>query len=232
MVLDPRKKQKKLERRKAKEKRRALAERGSRDIAERFERAEAAPILDCCVTRVIWEQGIGNLLLSRVLPKGGVAFAAFLVDTYCLGVKNVTYGISSRAEYDWRIRGRIYEGYEVLNLAPQYARKLVESAVEYAASLGIPPHGDYRVAKEIFGDIDAAACVETFEFGKDGKPYFIGGPHDSPAKCERIVAILRDRLGPEGFHFTFPIGASEALAGAARARIGVQDEQFDDEDPE
>src|SRR5262245_37596047 len=148
MTLDPRKRQKKLERRKAKEKKQALVERSSTSVVERLARAGSAPILDCCVNADIWDQGIGNVLVSRTLPKVGVAYVAFLVDMYCLGVKNVAIGIVSQAEYDWRIRGKICSADgDVLNLSPSAARKLVESAVEYAKGLGLAPHRDYRTGK-------------------------------------------------------------------------------------
>ena len=41
------------------------------------------------------------------------------------------------------------------------------------------------MAKLILGGIDSGACTEEYEYGKDGKPLFLAGPHDSPAKLRR-----------------------------------------------
>jgi hypothetical protein len=93
-----------------------------------------------------------------------------------------------------------------IQLKPECARKLVEGAVQYALDLGLPPHVDYRTAKLIFGDISSEACAEEYAFGKDGKPFFIAGPHDSPARCEQILRTLRNHCGLEGHHFLIPAG--------------------------
>ncbi len=227
MVLDPRKRQKKVEKRKAKEKtkRRELARRNPQGMAAQFERAaEVAPILHCCTISEIWDEGIGHVLVSRLLADGQVAFVAFLVDVYCLGVKNVVMGIAPRPRYEREMYGKLADQYRLIRMQPECARKLVESAVQYALDVGLPPHADYRKAKAIFGDIDASACTEEFAFGKDGKPYFFAGPHDSPARCRQIMSTLTERCGPNGFHFTMPVG------GPLPAGVRLVSEDADDDD--
>src|SRR5438128_915158 len=78
MTLDQRKRQKKVERRNRKQKeRKILAIRNHSDVADRIRRAAVAPVLHCCAGESIWEIGIGNVLFSRILPSGTVAFAVF-----------------------------------------------------------------------------------------------------------------------------------------------------------
>lgn len=206
MVLDPRKRQKKLARRKAKQRarRRELAPRDSGSLSFRLERAAAAPILHCCTTAEIWEEGMGQVLVSRQLHNGSVAFVLFLVDMYCLGVKDVMMHVSPRLRYDRELYGRLAGRYALTELRPECARKLVEGAVRYALDLGFPSHEDYRTARLIFGDIAAEDCTEEFVFGKDGKPRFIAGPYDSPARCQDIIRTLHSRCGPDGYHYLIP----------------------------
>lgn len=206
MALDPRKRQKKLERKKAKDRKRAVAERKSLDPLLRFERAAAAPVLDSCVFSMLWTQGMGQLLLSRELPSGGVAYAIFLLDTYCLGVKDVIFGVTNRPDYDWRIHSKLVQSGKLLKITPEHARKLVEDSVTYARNLGFAPPGDYERARLIFGDIDASLCSEPFEFGKNGKPLYISGPNDSQTKRERIISTLTARVGPGKFHMVLSAG--------------------------
>jgi hypothetical protein len=122
---------------------------------------------------------------------------------YCLGVKNAMWGIRARGEIDSLVE-KLSCGHNTSKLTPESARRLIEGAVEYARNLGFAPHADYERAKLIFGDIDAAACSQTFEYGKDGKPYFIAGPNDDPLRCRQIVNSLSSRLGPQGHHFFMP----------------------------
>ncbi len=87
MPVNPRKRQKELERRKAKQKaeRRNLARRESRSLALRMQDLSAAPVLHSFMMPDVWLSGIGTVLLSRQSANGQVAFASFLVDVYCLG---------------------------------------------------------------------------------------------------------------------------------------------------
>ncbi len=224
MAKDPRQRQKKLERRKAREKakKKSLAQRNPRDVVSRIERAAAAPILHCCTCDVLWEQGIANVLVSRVLASGNVAFVAFLLDVYCLGVKNVIFDVMPRSRYDWQVYGKLLGDYNIIQLTPEAARKLIEGGVEYARNLGLPPHSDYHKAKVIFGDVDASECEDEFVYGKDGKPYFIAGPHDSASRCSRIISTLTDHCGPDGFHYLMPIGTE--FSPATEDRLFALDE--------
>lgn len=213
MAMDPRKRQKKLERRKAKQRaeRREWARRQSEGISARLLRASSAPILHCCVPASIWDNGIGNVLISRQLPNGDVAVAVFLVDTYCLGVKNAFAKILPRGRYEHELYAKLVRKEALAPVKPEYARKLVESAVEYALDLGLSPHPDYRVAKLIFGDISAEACPEEFVFGKGGKPLFIAGPHDDGARCHYILRTLEEHCGPDGYHYLLPLEGTELV---------------------
>ncbi|MGH8525045.1 MAG: hypothetical protein ACREXY_12790 [Gammaproteobacteria bacterium] len=164
--------------------------------------ASRAPVVDVLAPCNLFELGMGHVWFSRRLPDGRYAMAGFLVDTFCLGVKNAFYNIMETRQYREaleRIFGSTQEGHEQQH--PAYARKLVEGAVAYARDLGFDPHFDYRIAKAIFGDVDAAACPVKFVFGQDDKPFYVSGPHDSPSMQRRIVTQLERRCGTDGFHF-------------------------------
>jgi hypothetical protein len=206
MAIDPRKRQKQQERRAAKRqaKHRSLAKEKNVSLAQRLGDAANYPILHCWATTDVWTEGLGWVCLSRQLPNGLVGFAVFLVDRYCLGVKNALADVTSRSRYESEIARKMRSEFTSKELQPAAARKLVESAVEYARSLGFPPHADYHKAKLIFGDIDASECTEDFEFGKDGKPLFIAGPNDSPERCRQIMKALTQSCGPGGFDYVIP----------------------------
>jgi hypothetical protein len=139
-----------------------------------------------------------------------VAAAVFLVDCYCLGVKDAFARILSRFEYESDLYRTTYE-MGVRSITPASACKLVEDAVEYARGLGFPPHPDYRKAKPIFGDIDPSASSEEFEFGHSGKPFFVAGPNDDRQRCRAIIATLENNCGPGGYHFLLPADIEDGL---------------------
>lgn len=211
MALDARRRQKKKERRHAKQKakKKALARRSAESLAVRIEWAAGAPLLHCCANESLWDQGMGSVLLSRELSGRRVAFGAFLIDAYCLGVKDAWSDILPRSEYEERVYGPIFEEHGLVETTPEFARKVVEGAVDYAWGLGFPPHPDYRVAEGIFGLIDAEACTEEFTYGKNGRPFFFAGPNDRPWRCREILAKLTETCGADGFDFVMPFASSD-----------------------
>jgi hypothetical protein len=208
MPTDPRKRQRKLERRsgKRKEKQHVVAREQAGGLAQRLTAAVKYPVLHSRVSDVLWTQGIGQVLLSRALPNGTVAVAVFLVDRYCLGVKDAFGAVLGRSSYDERFVRQTRAQFVMQDVTPAAARKIVENSVAYAHDGGLPPHADYQKVKILFGDINASECQEEFEFGKDGKPFFVAGPHDGPARCRQIVNILTRTCGPDGFHYLIPFG--------------------------
>jgi hypothetical protein len=237
MARDARKQQQKQERRAAKRKAksRELARVNSAGLAERLAAADKYPVIDCWMAADVWTQGIGYVALSRELPGGNVGFSWFLVDRFCLGVKDVIVEIAGRSRYDEQ-RRKVQSRFRTEPMDPAAARKFVEGAVTYAEKLGLPPHADYQKAKHIFGSIDASACTETFEYGKDGKPYFFAGPYDTPERCRRILAALERHCGPGGYHFTMPATGLDVLPTGARERdvhlIDMAEPDLDEEDTE
>jgi hypothetical protein len=162
--------------------------------------AAASPIYESLVPAKLFELGMGNLVFSRSLPDGRIALGAFLLDIFCLGVKDAFVAIVSRDEYAKRLRS--WSTAENLQpTQPACFRKLVEGGVAYAHELGFNPHADYDVARHIFGDVQAAACPTHFEYGHDGKPFYISGPHETATQVRAILDHLERRLGPGKFDF-------------------------------
>ncbi len=48
----------------------------------------AYPLHECVVPANLFEIGIGEIFMSRRLPDGNLGISAFIVDIFCLGVKN------------------------------------------------------------------------------------------------------------------------------------------------
>ncbi|MEX2285451.1 MAG: hypothetical protein WD648_00100 [Planctomycetaceae bacterium] len=219
MALDARRRQKKAEHRKAKQsaKKLAMKRRGESRATETLKTIGSASVLHCYATDDVWTHGIGQVLVSRSLPGDCVAASIFLLDVFCLGVKDATFDVGSRGHYDLNLYGRLRSAFTFTKLHPACARKLVEGAVAYAADLGLAAHADYGKAKVIFGDIDPGACEQEFAYGRDGKPFFVAGPYDTAARCKRIVDTLTKRCGPGGFHFLVPQANTELLPLEDRA---------------
>jgi hypothetical protein len=169
-------------------------------MAPQIATAAQSPIHECLVPAKLFELGMGNLVFSRLLPDGRIALGAFLLDVFCLGVKDAFVAIVTKTEYAMR-RSNWLAAESLQPMDPACFRKLVEGGVAYAQDLGFSPHADYAVASQIFGDVQVTDCSTRFEYGHDGKPFYISGPHETSTQVQNIVDQLERRLGPDNFHY-------------------------------
>ena len=159
-----------------------------------------APIYECKIPKRLFEMGIGNIVFSRQFPSGKIGVAVFLLDVFCLGVKDVFHHVVDPNKYAQIIEG-LARNEPLESIDQACARKLIEGAVEYAQRFNLRPHPDYKAAQKIFGDVDTAACPRSFEYGHDGKPFYVAGPNDTPGRSRQVMSVLEKQCGPDGFHY-------------------------------
>jgi hypothetical protein len=198
MAVSTKQRQKKLEK---KNKKRKLAKKAASSLVKVAQTSVGYakyPILECLVPDTLFDLGIGAVVVTRVKPNGEVGVSSFVVDVFCLGVKDAFFTVTDQYDYESRVRPmltRESDGTPYSKVEPAYARKLVEGAVAYTNTFEISPHKDYHQAKGIFGDINVADCEETIEFGQDGVPCYMQGPHESAEQAQRIFAKVAKHFG-------------------------------------
>lgn len=224
MGLSQKKLQKKRDKKKSKHKRkqksqrnRALESFGNAGIAKALD----YPVYDCFQAEDLFDCGVGYVVVSR---KAGnkVLSAFFLLDVYCMGIKDAFVSILPEIKYDRAIQ-EVDDNQGIKMVDPAYARKLVEDAEEYARSIGLEPHKDYAQSSKIFGDIDSSDCSVSFKFGKGGKPLFMPGPHDSPARCQQIIKTLSQHLDADAFHYIAPVVDDSFPVADLEMAINIED---------
>jgi len=182
------------------------------------------------------ESGITQLIVARIRDNGSADIGFFLVDFWCLGVKDAfLHDDGSESLLRDLLAERLPEEFRE-RFHPACAKKMIEGAIAYAELLGFAPHRDYRKARRALTGLDASACPETFTFGRDGKPFFVEGPNDSGERTSRILAILEARCGVEGFDFELADEADddgdlEADRADARGALQMFFEDPEDDGP-
>jgi hypothetical protein len=211
MTLDPRRRQKKIERKKAKEKdRKQDAVRRDKLLAARETALIAvSPIHTCRIQNCLSSEGVAQAILVRELPDHRLATAVILIDAYCLGIKDSFYKILTHAEYRELMDGLENSG-TTRAIEPAALKQLIDGAIAYARQWGFEPHRDYSKAEFLLQAIDTSTCHEEFEYGRDGKPFYICGPHDSLDRQRGIVATLRRTCGDGMFHYVTRFGETRS----------------------
>jgi hypothetical protein len=150
----------------------------------------------------LFDSGCGYLVVGRFKADGRVESGFFLLDMFCLGVKDAGFHcFNSIADYQESLLDWLFPNGDPVRMTAAAARKLTEEAISYARGLGFSPAADYKKASRVFGGITTADCSEKFTFGKDGRPLYIQGSSDSPSCVERILRALEARCGEGGYHY-------------------------------
>jgi hypothetical protein len=158
------------------------------------------------------DSGVAVVLVATPCGYGRLEVCSYLVDTWCLGVKNVIGPKRiGRRELD-ALRRKSFAPWQShgISIPLQLAQHLVLGAVEFARELGFQPHPDFARARSALGSWEGPSAIT---FGMDGKPHYINGPYEDP---ERVLATLDRTVGRDGFHYTVSLGEADDLGDGYR----------------
>jgi hypothetical protein len=140
-------------------------------------------------------KGIALVLVARAERRNGVSVCGYLVDTFCLGVKNVI-GPERMRRRDLPSFVRTYFMAFPASGVPapiELAQHLVLGAVSYAETLGFSPHPEFERARCHVGQLNESCAIS---FGRSGHPLYVAGLDDDPVM---VINTLNAKLGAGGF---------------------------------
>jgi hypothetical protein len=148
--------------------------------------------------------GIAGALVARRHRPGRVSVCGYLVDTWCLGVKNA---LGPKLMNEHRLpefRERFFAAFDAdpMQAPIELVQHLVWGAVEYARTLGFEPHHDLRAAG---GHLEPLQGPSAISFGKDGRPFYVEGPYDDATRNLRTLERSVGR-GNFSFEMSVPLG--------------------------
>ncbi len=151
-----------------------------------------------------FDGGIASVILARGALPYRLTVAFFLIDVYCLGIKDVFLKGPGVEDF---VSGApaMAETAPLTTVEPAYARKLLRDAAAWAASICFKPHRDFIAVEQIFGNVDSDTCETAFRFGQGGKPFYVSGATETRAQIRQRRAHLTARFGEHGFDYVIPI---------------------------
>lgn len=139
--------------------------------------------------------GMVSVLVARHHRYDKIAVHGYLVDAYCLGVKNV-HGPNVMDERELRPFVSNYfaaYGDAPLEAPIELAREVVFGSIEYARTLGFEPHEEFP---EVEAPLGPWTGPSTITFGRDGRPFYVNGPQDHSIA---ILSTLKRTAGDGNF---------------------------------
>lgn len=179
-------------------------------------KARSLPIHECLVNEEWQEQGFANLVIARSHTNGNITACIYLVDLYCLGVKDTHYLFNStRLNYHEKFGGNDKMNFKPISYT--LAHNIVYAGLEFAEEYGFIPHKDFTSITRFMLEEDTEDVeLIDIECGKDGKPFYVSGPYDDDQKIRKIVAQLEKTAGAGNYDYILP----------------GSDDEYDEEDEE
>ena len=148
--------------------------------------------------------GLAAVVVARRHRPQRVSVCGYLVDTFCLGVKN-TLGPELMNERD--LPGFLHTFFtsfeavgQPLAVPLELGRHLVCGAVDHARRLGFEPAPDFR---DTAGHLGEWTETSRITFGRDGVPFYLSGPYDNPRS---VVRTLDRTCGEGNYHYALGVG--------------------------
>lgn len=153
------------------------------------ERGRSYPIHKCLINKEWQTEGLAFIMVIRKMGGEKFLLGSYMVDIFCLGVKDAFVKIVDEDELNQFIKESLWMNTECdITLA----QNIIYGAMEYAEDLGFKPHTDFGLAQYVLDDIEDVEYMEI-EFGSNGKPLYIQGELDT--KYLHILATLDKNVG-------------------------------------
>jgi hypothetical protein len=155
-------------------------------LIEEVQRAAKSPIQYCLLSEGLLECGMGTLVLARGATMEYFKAGIFLLDTFCLRIKDVMFRSMTEEQLALFI-SRMSSTAPLTAIEPSTARKLLRELAAWARGLGFAPAQDFVVVEQLFGEVSAETCETSFQFGHEGKPLYIGDLSDETVWRRRVA---------------------------------------------
>lgn len=180
---------------KKKKKPQPVAATSSTGSPERYIRqaARKLPVYKCYINSD-WEiAGEAHIIVSRINRRGDIVVGSYLVDIFCLGVKDTFWNIVDEKSLLSNVGGsKIYE-----EISYPEVHNLILGAIEFAEEAGIEPAPDFALTQYILSeDTDDIPLIE-YDYGCEGKHHLVIGEDGAERK---YLSVLEKNLGD---NFTF-----------------------------
>lgn len=165
------------------------------------ERARKLPIDKCYINSDWQDEGLAQILVTRRRADGNYVFGVYLVDIFCLGVKDSFCNNDATPDKLEEAIWRIYHNRPKEEISYNEAHNIIYGAIAFAEDAGIPPIKDFALTQYVLEEDTEDVPLIEYEFGKDGKYFLICG--ETYDRDKFFIKQLKRRLG-DNFDFVAP----------------------------
>lgn len=156
------------------------------------EKARTLEIGTCYATNNIKECGEGQVIVTRRHKGGKTSIAIYMIDTFCLGVKDSTFKLRLDENELEHLLMLVNMALNIHEVTYNEAHNLIYGAVAFAEEGGIKPDKSFALTKYMLEeDTDDVPLIE-FEYGRNGKHCLMA---NSKREADKYLPTLKKHLG-------------------------------------
>lgn len=166
------------------------------------QRVRTLPMGKCYITDTLLDVGgMCHVVVTRQHNGGRISMALFMVDMFCVGVKESFYRLRLEPKEldDMLDTGGV--GFSFNECSYEEAHNRIYGAIAFAEEGGIKPDKSFLLTKYFLEEDTDDIPIIDYEYGKNGKHLLVC---DSELEASKYLPALRKTLGEDGF--TYIIG--------------------------
>ena len=162
------------------------------------EKGRSLPIVACWVQEDWEKKGLTYVLVVRQHKTGNYTVGVFLVDTYCLGVKDSLFRFHMDEQEYKILLENIGNIFPLKEISYVEAHNLIYGAIAFAEEAGISPHKSFALTQYLLEEDTEDIPLLDRPFGQDGKYYLCA---NSMLELNTYLPILEQNLSPDEFKY-------------------------------
>lgn len=172
-------------------------------------KARTLPIFECMINSDWKASGIAEIIIAHSHVNGNITLGLYLVDTYCLGLKDSFFRFNISIEEYNDLKAEFFSDMEAEKCDYMLAHNIIFGAIEFAEEFGFHPCKDFlKTTVNVLEKDDDHIELIDIEFGLNGKPCIFIGPNDNYANA---IARLEKTAGLGNFEIIYVDANGEPL---------------------
>ena len=169
------------------------------------QRARSLEIGACYISEDMKECGEGHVIITRRHTGGRISMAMYLVDIYCLGMKDSFFRL--RLEED-ELDDMLDRSPNIRECSYEEAHNWVYGAIAWAEEAGIKPDKSFAITKYMLEEDTDDVPLMEYEFGYNGKHLLMA---NNNLEASRYLPLMKKNLGEGNYTFTIKTDYDEDL---------------------
>ncbi|MDR0793323.1 MAG: hypothetical protein LBE82_08430 [Chitinophagaceae bacterium] len=169
------------------------------------QKSKTLPIYKCFINKEWEEAREANIVITRKHVTGNVTVCVYLVDLYCLGIKDSFFNFNiPYEEFEERFKMDRNRGAFLIETSYELVHNIIYAGIEFAEKYGFQPCKEFTSVTEFFLEEDTddiplmeIACGNE----KDGKPLYFNVGNESPDRVRQILGQLERVAGKGNYHY-------------------------------